>query len=233
MATTDSKGIIRYEAGDSVSPIHTALNLGLDSVSTALDSPLFNTPAGVHVVANSTELAPLRTTMTTAGYPTTDPLYAHRKDTGLLYVQPTSGDSWSVYPTTPPIGWARNLTGDLTLTSPITGNSWISNRVTIPAEPFAKTVTSTLVLYGIAPTSSQWDLVLTSDVTVDGTGTRSRFSPSGLANSVSVTYTQTVPANTVSYVRAGVLHTGAVTGNLTLSTSGSYRDWHVSVQPTN
>lgn len=94
MTTTDSKGIIRYEAGDSVSPLHTALNLGLDSVSTALDNPIYNTPAGVHVVANSTELAPLRTTMTTAGYPTSDPLYAHRKDTGELYVQETSSSSW-------------------------------------------------------------------------------------------------------------------------------------------
>ena len=233
MATTDSKGIIRYEAGDLVFPIQTTLNLGLDSVSTALDSPLYNTPAGVHVVANSTELAPLRTTMTTAGYPTTDPLYAHRKDTGLLYVQPTSVSSWTVYPETPPIGWARDLTGELSVTSPITSNSWISNRIAIPAEPFAKTVTSSVTLYGIAPSGSQWDLVVTSATTVDGAGTRARFTPSGLADSVSVTYTQTVAANAVSYVRAGVLHTGVVTGNLTLSTSGSYRDWHVSVQPTN
>ena len=116
MTTTDSKGIIRYEAGDPVSPLHTTLNLGLDSVSTALDSPLYNTPAGVHVVANSTELTPLRTTMTAAGYLTSDPLYAHRKDVGELYVQETSSGSWvQVIPET--------STVTVALASPFTTNT--------------------------------------------------------------------------------------------------------------
>lgn len=36
MTTTDSNGIVRYETSDPVSPLHTLLNLGMASVSSAI-----------------------------------------------------------------------------------------------------------------------------------------------------------------------------------------------------
>ena len=230
MTTVDAKGIIRYEASDSASPLHTALNLGLDSVSNALDTPGYLTSAGVHTVANLSGLNALRTQLNNAGY--TGAVYAHRTDLGELWYHSGTGGSWGAYAPPIPIGWARDLTGELTYTSPVTTNTWISNRITIPAEPFAKTVTSSVTLYGVAPLGTQWDLVVTSENLLVSGGTRARFTPGAGPVSANVTYTQTVPANTVSYVRVGVLYNGAHSGNLTLSNSVEYRNWHVSVQPT-
>lgn len=44
MATTDSKGILFYEETDAVSPLHTLLNTGQQSVSNAL--PITHAPTG-------------------------------------------------------------------------------------------------------------------------------------------------------------------------------------------
>lgn len=95
MATVDEKGIIRYEAFDDASPLHTALNLGLDSVSNALDSPGIITRAGVHFVSSTSGRYHLRLNLDNAGY--TGAAYAHDATTGRLWYHSGTGGSWELY----------------------------------------------------------------------------------------------------------------------------------------
>lgn len=127
MTTVDTKGIIRYEASDSASPLHTALNLGLNSVSNALNAPGYLTRAGVHTVSGLSGLNTLRTQLDNAGY--TGAAYAHRTDLGELWYHPGTGGSWGAY--IPPL-----LTGSMAI-------SWGTESATLQLtkDPVTKWVT--------------------------------------------------------------------------------------------
>lgn len=121
MTTVDAKGIIRYEASDSASPLHTALNLGLNSVSNALNAPGYLTRAGVHTVSGLSGLNTLRTQLDNAGY--TGAAYAHRTDLGELWYHSGTGGSWGVY--RPVSEWEQV---NVPLASPFTNNTCIVSR---------------------------------------------------------------------------------------------------------
>lgn len=96
MATFDANGILFYEETDAVSPLHTLLNAGQQSVSDA-----FSGMTRIYVVQNTTEREAL-----VALYPptTSAPLYVHRVDagSGRELERTLDGTNWQTYRVQPP-----------------------------------------------------------------------------------------------------------------------------------
>jgi hypothetical protein len=105
MGTIDDNGIYFYEDTDAVSPLHTLLNVGQQSISDAFDAT-----ARIFPVAN----VAARTALATAYSPTTSkPLYVHRADAGAAkeLEYSTNGSTWTTVPAgyTAPITFAAYL----------------------------------------------------------------------------------------------------------------------------
>lgn len=91
MATTDVNGIVLYEDTDSVSPLHTLLNLGMTSVSNALANGERIYPAGSTTAMNN---------LATARNPTASkPLFVYRHDLKVIYINYGSGFHPYIKPT--------------------------------------------------------------------------------------------------------------------------------------
>lgn len=84
---TTAKGLWYPDGTDTISPIHPHLAAMQTSVDNALSGVRVDTPAGIHEVADTTGLATLLTTLTTAGYSVSasNPVYAYRADNQTLY----------------------------------------------------------------------------------------------------------------------------------------------------
>lgn len=96
MATTDSNGILFYEETDAVSPLHTLLNGGQQSVSDAFTA--FSNGSGGEIVIHYVANTAARATLATAYSPTASkPLFVYRGDaTAGFEVEVTeNGTGWS------------------------------------------------------------------------------------------------------------------------------------------
>ena len=96
MATTP-EGLWYPSGTDNINPLHPVLAAMQTSVGA---NPRVNTPAGVHKVANDTELTTLVTNLTTAGYviSAANPAFVYRTDTKRLMVN--EGAGWVIYSNT-------------------------------------------------------------------------------------------------------------------------------------
>lgn len=90
MGTIDSNGIYLYEDTDSVSPLHTLLNIGQTSVSNA-----FQSSAQFKNVADAAARATFVSDRTTAGRPPTaaDPVFVYQRDIDS-FLRSTDGTTW-------------------------------------------------------------------------------------------------------------------------------------------
>jgi hypothetical protein len=86
MGTTDNNGIYFYEETDSVSPLHTLLNVAQQSVSDALDDT-----ARIFPAANAAARAAL---LVSRGSSSTNPLLVRQVDTGEYWEH--NGTAWRV-----------------------------------------------------------------------------------------------------------------------------------------
>lgn len=105
MTTTDANGIVRYTTSDPVSPLHTLLNLGMQSVSDAVTNQ-----TTIHPVANIAA----RTALASTYAPTTSrPLYVDRADAleGARLEVSTNGVNWRVFDSRAPIRQWTNAEG--------------------------------------------------------------------------------------------------------------------------
>lgn len=103
MATTDSNGIVRVEAGDDVSPLHPVLNSIAQSVSDA-----FNAETRIWPVANVTARANKVAAIGTANITATKPLFVWRGNAtqGRNLEYTVDGSTWNYYPSsTDDTGW--------------------------------------------------------------------------------------------------------------------------------
>ena len=98
MTTTDANGILRWESTDSVTPLESTLNAGMDSVSAAVTLVKRGL---INYVANTSARSALAATF----LPTASkPLYVHRQDApaGYNLEYTINGTTWyTVYPTKP------------------------------------------------------------------------------------------------------------------------------------
>ena len=97
-----TKGLWYPDETDNISPLHPVLSSMQSSVDTALSNPINYTPAGIHRVANSGGLTTLLSTLSAAGYvmSSSNPVFAYRADTQILYVNTGSGWTEAWIPTT-------------------------------------------------------------------------------------------------------------------------------------
>ena len=114
MGTTDANGVYFYEDTDPVSPLHTLLNLGQTSISTALSNQLAAS-SRIYPIANEAARAAL-----VAKYPpsASKPLYAHRANApvGRELEYTTDGTRWrSVKPAGGQMSGATNVFGQIAI----------------------------------------------------------------------------------------------------------------------
>lgn len=98
---TTPKGLWYPDETDNISPLDTVLANMQASTDVAMESVLVYNPAGIHKVADAAGLTALTSALSAAGYPVgpTNPIYAERTDTGLLYRSVASGTWTEVIPT--------------------------------------------------------------------------------------------------------------------------------------
>lgn len=116
---TTAKGFWFPDGSDDISPLHPVLGAMQTSVDNGLNNPRFDTPPGIHRVTDAAGLSTLVANLSSAGYTvsSSNPAYAFRADTQLLYEN--TGSGWHVYRNIPV--FVNSAARDSVLPSPLTG----------------------------------------------------------------------------------------------------------------
>lgn len=194
MTTTDSNGIIRYQTTDPVSPLHTLLNLGMQSVSDAVTT--INNKTTINVVSNTAARTALVTALTAAGKGPTParPLFVSREDTPPSYIESTTdGVTWRA------VGAPEVLTASTTASGVYTDSVALLT-IDIPAAPYARLLDVGGQIYGGAISGSWLGALSVAAGGVSGAQRLGIFPQSG-EGSVSLSMTYYLPASVASNAR--------------------------------